>query len=146
VQSHSSNKKIVPVLDARRGQVYFAMYKRGFDHGRDLTLLRGEQVGTAEEFLAQLDLQGNEEPPIVITPVPELLADLLSRSETKTNGSVAAQPQLRIEEASPALAPYIGCLGLVRARQGTLTDPLQVDANYVRRSDAELHWKVRTGI
>ena len=146
VQSHSSNKKIVPVLDARRGQVYFAMYKRGFDHGRDLTLLRGEQVGTVEEFLAQLELQGNEEPPIVITPVPELLADLLSRSETKTNGSAAAQPQLRIEEASPALAPYIGCLGLVRARQGTLTDPLQVDANYVRRSDAELHWKVRTGI
>ena len=144
VQSHSTNKKIVPVLDARRGQVYFAMYERG--HGRDLTLLGGEQVGTAEEFIEQLELQGNDEPPIVITPVPGLLADLLSRSETKTNGSAVAQPQLRIEEASPALAPYIGYLGLVHAKQGRLTDPLHVDANYIRRSDAELHWKVRTGI
>lgn len=46
-----------------------------------------------------------------------------------------------IETASAVLAPMIGLLGLQRLRRGELADPLTLDANYVRRTDAELHWK-----
>ena len=46
------------------------------------------------------------------------------------------------------LAPDGFCAGAVvaagacaKARRGELADPLTLDANYVRRTDAELHWK-----
>ena len=34
---------------------------------------------------------------------------------------------------------------ILHAKQGRLTDALNLDANYVRRSDAELHWKAPAG-
>ena len=46
-----------------------------------------------------------------------------------------------IDEVSPILAPHIGKLGYLRSQRGELSDALTLDANYVRRSDAELHWK-----
>jgi hypothetical protein len=42
---------------------------------------------------------------------------------------------------SAALAPAIGQLGFERAKRGELVDSIQLDANYVRRSDAERAWK-----
>ena len=35
----------------------------------------------------------------------------------------------------------IGRLGLAALAQGRFTDALALDANYVRRSDAEIFWK-----
>jgi tRNA threonylcarbamoyladenosine biosynthesis protein TsaB len=141
-QSHAKTKRIIPVLDARRGQVYFAAYDSS---NCDLALIDSERVGTPDEFLEQLEFTPPDgEQPAVITPVPELLTNLLSRCGT--SAARAKQAQLEIEEASPALAPYIGRLGLSRAKEGRITDSLKLDANYVRRSDAELHWKVSSGI
>jgi hypothetical protein len=45
--------------------------------------------------------------------------------------------------ASPILAPAIGRLGYRMARDKRFADPLALDANYVRRSDAEAFWKDR---
>ena len=39
------------------------------------------------------------------------------------------------------LAPAIGRLGYRLAREGRLTDAVSLDANYVRRTDAEVLWK-----
>jgi hypothetical protein len=47
----------------------------------------------------------------------------------------------RVVLVSGVLAPVIGRLGFERARRGEFVDPLLLDANYVRRSDAELFWK-----
>jgi hypothetical protein len=52
-----------------------------------------------------------------------------------------ARANFCIERASPVLAPFIGQLGYRQAQLGRLSDSLTVDANYVRRSDAELNWK-----
>ena len=46
-----------------------------------------------------------------------------------------------IETASPILAGYIGRIGMRRLQDGKATDALGLDANYVRRSDAEIFWK-----
>ena len=51
-------------------------------------------------------------------------------------------PGARIEQVSASLAPSIGRLGFDRANRGDLVDPLGLDANYIRRSDAEA---ARTG-
>ena len=42
-----------------------------------------------------------------------------------------------------ALAGAIAGIALERLREGRAGDPAAVDANYVRRSDAELLWKDR---
>jgi hypothetical protein len=39
------------------------------------------------------------------------------------------------------VASLIGELAEERAQRGQFTDPLELDANYVRRSDAEIFWK-----
>jgi hypothetical protein len=46
-----------------------------------------------------------------------------------------------VHAASPVLAPAIGRLGYRLAQEKRFTDPLTLDANYVRRSDAEVFWK-----
>jgi len=42
---------------------------------------------------------------------------------------------------SATLAGILGRIGLRRLREGKTTDALGLDANYVRRSDAEIFWK-----
>jgi hypothetical protein len=39
------------------------------------------------------------------------------------------------------LAPVIGRIGYARVLENRLADAVTLDANYVRRSDAELLWK-----
>src|SRR5258708_5042700 len=43
--------------------------------------------------------------------------------------------------SADGLAAGVAELGEERAREGKFTDPLLLDANYVRRSDAEIFWK-----
>ena len=50
-------------------------------------------------------------------------------------------PAANIVQVSAALAPAIGRLGFERAKRGQLVDSMHLDANYVRRSDAEAAWK-----
>ena len=44
-------------------------------------------------------------------------------------------------EAPGALAAAVGKIALHRFARGLAQDPIEIDANYVRRSDAELLWK-----
>lgn len=46
-----------------------------------------------------------------------------------------------IAACSTVLAPAIGKIGRARALEGRLTDVLKLDAEYVRRPDAEVFWK-----
>ncbi|HEX4001641.1 MAG TPA: tRNA (adenosine(37)-N6)-threonylcarbamoyltransferase complex dimerization subunit type 1 TsaB [Candidatus Acidoferrales bacterium] len=135
VQSHSKVPLLVPVLDARRSQIYFGFYRR-LDASR-LALGGDECVATPEEFLEALDGRAPKSGFALVSPVPVLVRELLSRLETR-DASPAAMP---IDEVSPILAPHVGKLGYLRALRGELSDALTLDANYVRRSDAELHWK-----
>jgi hypothetical protein len=47
----------------------------------------------------------------------------------------------RVECVSSVRAPMIGRMGLAALAEGRFTDALALDANYVRRPDAELFWK-----
>jgi hypothetical protein len=47
----------------------------------------------------------------------------------------------RVECVSSVRAPMIGKIGLAELAKGRFTDALALDANYVRRPDAELFWK-----
>jgi len=137
-QSHSGLSLVVPVLDAHRGQVYFGRYRRTAEPGENRLALEGEEcVMTPEEFIESLHAQGGGSYYAIATPAPALISGAVSRYET----AHAAGGRIRVDEVSAVLAPYVGRLGCLRAQRGEVVDSLTLDANYVRRTDAELHWK-----
>lgn len=137
-QSHTPASLVVPVLDARRSQIYFALYRRAGAPSDDRLALEGEEfVATLNEFREALQARASGEHFVIATPTPGLLASVASRIET-----LAGQPRpLAIERVSNILAPHVGLLGYQRALRGAVSDALSLDANYIRRSDAELHLK-----
>jgi tRNA threonylcarbamoyladenosine biosynthesis protein TsaB len=140
VQTRSNAALIVPVLDARRGQLYFGLYRRTRS-GRECRLaLDGEEyVMTPAEFFEALRNRAAGAEFAIVTPQPDLFSD--SRLHEVVSQNEVANLNASIEPASSILAPFIGQLGFRRAQRGELADPLTLDANYVRRTDAELHWK-----
>lgn len=136
VQSRSPAPLIVPVLDARRGQVYFGFYSRQSGGAIEDLALGGEEcVATPEEFLEGLQRRAGNLDFAVISPTPEIPMKAMSADAKLQEG-------LCIERASSVLAPFIGQIGYRQAQRGYVSDSLTADANYVRRSDAELNWKV----
>lgn len=133
-QPHSENGLIAPVLDARRGQIYAALFRRA----AQLVQEEPDQVCTIEEFLAQLAQRKQNEEIVFVSPAPAILRELLTKRDgNRLSASISDVAQ----SASPLLAPIIGKLALERAARGEFTDALHLDANYIRRSDAELLWK-----
>lgn len=101
------------ILDARRGEIYGAVY----------------------------DASGALRMPEIVSPLPAFVASLaadVTECVTQTPEVFHSALPGRLVTAAPrALA---GVVGLI-AEGMQWQDPLAVDANYVRRSDAELFWK-----
>jgi tRNA threonylcarbamoyladenosine biosynthesis protein TsaB len=109
-------------LDARRGEVYGAVYDSSLES------VQPERVMAFSAWLDQLPPAELE----LITTDPAPFQEAL-----RTTRYAA----LSITRAPRALAAAVGRIAARRFRQGLAVDPAAVDANYVRRSDAELHWK-----
>jgi tRNA threonylcarbamoyladenosine biosynthesis protein TsaB len=118
---------ISPFLDARRGHVFGSTYRRSGEP-RILKLVGQEAILSAEEFLALVKANCGTRPAMLVSPTPDVLPPDLVES---------ILPGARMEGVSASLAPMIGRLGFDRANRGDLVDPLGLDANYIRRSDAE---------
>ncbi len=127
-QARASEPLLVPVMDARRGQIYAGVYHRT-EHG--LAPRGDEVVMTLAEFLSELPARVEDRAFAFVTTSPELLAGPRAESPFRHRP---------LEVVSNVLAPVIGQLGLQRARRDELVDALTLDANYIRRSDAELLW------
>ena len=104
------------VLDARRGEVFGAVYDSA------LGVVCDEVVIPFPAWLASLP-KGDLE---IVTGGYRIDADTVSAP---------------ITNAPRALAGAVGRIALARLAAGLAQDPAAVDANYVRRSDAELLWK-----
>lgn len=115
---------VAAVVDARRGQLYGGVY----DLGREVTLCGEEIVAVPEELLERLEAECGTSPLRVATPTPEAIAAWLPADAT-------------LHSVTQALAEVIGRRGLERHRRGETISALELDANYIRRSDAELLWK-----
>ena len=128
-QAKAPEAILVPVIDARRGQVYAGVYER---RGGSQVRRGDEVVMTPAEFLEILTGQLGGGAGAFVSPAPEVFSAALE--QTVFRGA-------SIEPVSAVLAPVIGQLGFARAKRGDVVDALTLDANYVRRSDAELLWK-----
>jgi tRNA threonylcarbamoyladenosine biosynthesis protein TsaB len=131
IQDTSGAGTVAPVLDARRGQVYAGFYRRA---DQELALDGDECVMTPVEFLDEV---GERNAALtVVTPESEIRSTLLK--SVASNVSLGA---VSVHRVSGVLAPSIGHLAYARALRGKLSDALTLDANYVRRTDAEVHLK-----
>ena len=110
------------VLDARRGEVYGAVYDS------EGGMICEETVSSFSKWLDTLP--GGEMEFISQDFSPYRAALAGTRFETA-----------KITTAPRALAAAIGRIALERFRAGLAQDPAEIDANYVRRSDAELFWR-----
>lgn len=114
IASFGSRPLRAAVLDARRGEIYGAVYDAS------LNLVQDEVVTPVEAWLKALP-QG----------------DL----EIVTCGFELPPQELPVIPAPQSLAGAIAVIAAHRFEQGLAQDPAVIDANYVRRSDAELLWR-----
>jgi tRNA threonylcarbamoyladenosine biosynthesis protein TsaB len=110
------------LLDARRGEVYGAVY-----HASG-TAVVPETVMPFTAWLRTLPEGEIEFVSMDFAPFAAALAD------TRFAGAA-------VTTAPRALAAAVGRIACERWRAGQTADPASLDANYVRRSDAELFWK-----
>jgi tRNA threonylcarbamoyladenosine biosynthesis protein TsaB len=106
------------VLDARRGEVYAAVYNDR------LETVMPEAVLKYEVWRKTLPPHGFE-----------LISPDFSSFQSQIDSSIPTVTAPR------ALAGAIGRIAWREFRGGLACDPAKIDANYVRRSDAELFWK-----
>jgi tRNA threonylcarbamoyladenosine biosynthesis protein TsaB len=122
---------IAPYVDGRRGQIFGAVYKNENRNELCLELVSDESILSLDEFL-EMAKGKSAQSVALVSPTPDVLP--AARIDEVFPGQ-------RVITVSAALAPAIGRLGFERARSGQLVDAIRLDANYVRRSDAEAAWK-----
>jgi tRNA threonylcarbamoyladenosine biosynthesis protein TsaB len=110
--------RIVAILDAGRGEIYAGEYEIS---GESATLLR-ERVSTVKELLTE------GKPVTVVTP-EAAVADTVR---------AAGWP---VKTVSPLTAADIARVGWRKVQSGITVTPEQLEANYIRRSDAEIFAK-----
>ncbi|MGH9805387.1 MAG: tRNA (adenosine(37)-N6)-threonylcarbamoyltransferase complex dimerization subunit type 1 TsaB [Candidatus Acidiferrales bacterium] len=129
-ESAQASGLLVPMVDAYRGQVFGGVYEK---RNGDVVRRGRERVMSPEEFLASL-VEEN-----VQAAGCTLIGPHLERWATH----IAESPfsRSRREITSPVLAEAVGRRARRRLARGEGVDALHLEANYVRRSDAELLWK-----
>jgi tRNA A37 threonylcarbamoyladenosine modification protein TsaB len=130
-QAKANSGIVATSYDAQRGQIFAGLYKRS---GETLEAVSGEMVIEAAAFL---ELAGEHCAAEKVTWV-SLDPELLTSAEGWKKREVLGEAVLPCE---PWLADAIGELAEECAKKGKFTDALLLDANYVRRSDAEIFWK-----
>jgi tRNA threonylcarbamoyladenosine biosynthesis protein TsaB len=117
--------------DAHRGQIFAALY-RVLDSG--LVIADSDAVVAAADFLKAVNGKAGTQAVRWLSLDPQLLCAV---PEWKSR----AEFHEHVELCPPDLASSIGEIAEQRVRDALATDSLHLDANYVRRSDAELFWK-----
>jgi len=136
-ESNAASAYVAAFIDARRNQIFAALYRR-----RAAALLErvdDEMVIAPGEFVDWCTANAGAERIDWVSLDPGCL------QQTPQWSSRLALNET-IQETSAPLAPRIGQIGYRLARENRCTPSLTLDANYVRRSDAELFAKGRHGI
>ncbi len=131
VEGSSGVACVAVFVNAQRGQVFGAVYRRkGTDSvrvGDEMVIAPGKFIETAVEAASGASISW-------VSTDPECVTSEEAWRAREARGE-------RVESVSSVLAPMIGRIGLRELAAGRFTDALALDANYVRRSDAEIFWK-----
>jgi len=122
---------VASFFDAQREQVFGGLFRRD---GDALRAVGQELVGAPEVFLNSVSEAAGSAKVAWVSLDPEKISSCAAWQERASRGE-------SIQSSIMLLAPLLAKLGLQRAREGRLLDALSLDAQYVRRSDAEIFWK-----
>jgi len=122
---------VAAFFNAQRGQVFGAIYRRsrtGLERsGDEMVIAPGKFVEGAAEVAKGENISW-----------VSMDAECIVTEEAWKAREMRGE---RVERVSSVRAPMIGRLGLAALAEGRFTDALALDANYVRRADAEIFWK-----
>lgn len=116
-RSSAGQARVLSVLDAGRGEVYVGDYDLA-----PQVRMRSERLLSRAELLAEA--QGR----MVIAPEAGL-------------AEVLRAAGIRVEQTAYPRSDVIARLGWERIQRGETVRPEELEANYIRRSDAEIFWK-----
>jgi tRNA threonylcarbamoyladenosine biosynthesis protein TsaB len=119
---------VASYLDARRKQVFAALFD-----GQGASA-EPETVVDLENFVAKVDGNCGASPVLWRTPDPHLLEVLPQWASRQSKGDT-------LEPVQAPFAVQLGAFAYQKFLSGQTADAVSLDANYVRRSDAELFWK-----
>jgi tRNA threonylcarbamoyladenosine biosynthesis protein TsaB len=122
---------IAACADGRRNQVFAALYRNRSD-GEVLERIADEMVIAPDKFIEHVaGIAGDQRVSWASTDAGILVAAEEWCAREKLDE--------RLEPVSPFMVTTIGRIGMAQIQKGQTVDPLTLDANYVRRTDAELH-------
>ncbi|HUU15368.1 MAG TPA: tRNA (adenosine(37)-N6)-threonylcarbamoyltransferase complex dimerization subunit type 1 TsaB [Terriglobia bacterium] len=124
----------VPILDARRGEFYLSLYRRAEQAGVARFVAEGEGLVLKPEALATF-LAENLPSGAAVT----CLVRAGDRSPLELANTLLKSTRCR--KISGTLVAAIARLALRAQGEGEPPSPAELDACYIRRSDAELNWK-----
>lgn len=130
-QAAGARGYVAACVDAQREQVFGGLYRR---QENDLSLVEQEMVVDPEGFLTWVEAATAGTAVSWISLDPDKLTSLRAWESHAHKGEA-------VQQSTTILAPVIGRIGRRHALAGHLTDALRLDAEYVRRSDAEIFWK-----
>ena len=122
-----------PVFDARRGQVFAALYHLSQDEGASLQTVIPDSVCSLQTFLMRIQSAGLPAKELCFCATDKTLLLPTIEEFGWTTDSVIG--------VSPRIAGTVARMALERFRRGKGSGALDAGANYVRASDAELFWK-----
>ena len=131
IEASGETAWVAAFFNAQRGQVFGAVYQ---GNGASLARCGDEMVIAPGRFVEAAAEAAHGETISWVSTDPECLITDEAWKARELRGE-------KVESVSSVLAPMIGRLGLAALAEGRFTDALALDANYVRRSDAEIFWK-----
>jgi tRNA threonylcarbamoyladenosine biosynthesis protein TsaB len=115
--------RVIAALDAARGEVYAGEYTVSGEYGAFPVRTEHEALSTIDDFCTWLGAR---------IPVPTTFTpDAVLAEQVKKSGSPA-------EELARPSADFYARAGLMKFAAGLTVTPEALDANYIRRSDAEI--------
>jgi tRNA threonylcarbamoyladenosine biosynthesis protein TsaB len=130
-QTTRTSEFVAAFADAHRDQLFGALFRR---EGGALKPVESDMVAAPGDFLNWVTQRSGSAAISWISIDPEKLASHEAWQKRANAGET-------VELCTSALAPAIGRIGRRLALEGRLTDALALDADYVRRPDAEVFWK-----
>jgi tRNA threonylcarbamoyladenosine biosynthesis protein TsaB len=120
--------RVLAALDAGRSDVYLGDYEL---HPHIYMHMRSERLLSREEFVTELSRPESSEN-AVVTPDPKLVEIVRAARDAD---------QIRVELVEPPNSAVIAQLGWDHLQRGETVRPEDLEANYIRHSDAEIFSK-----
>jgi tRNA threonylcarbamoyladenosine biosynthesis protein TsaB len=134
-QAEAGASVVAAFVDAHREQVFGALYVR---KGGRWERVEDEIVMAPGKFVGWVGERSGAEHVAWVSPDSEHITFQEAWREREKAGE-------KVQKVSAVFAPLIGKIGYQKLLEKRTTDGLTLDANYVRRSDAELLWKGGSG-